>query len=287
MDGLNSFAIIPGISLGDGDSHAFIQVISFDEEKLITEYFRFPVTAFSYEDEPFAIRIGENRFSKTEIQIELKNDNLRISGRFDFGELKLIKRSLKEPNIMGMFGYLSFMECYHGIISMKHTCNGKISINGLEKSFQGGRGYIEKDWGHSFPKEYVWIQSNHFADKETGIMFSVARIPFIGTAFKGFICIANILGKEYRFATYNLAKILKEEVSDERVLYRMQRKGLILEIEADIIESGILVAPKDGRMLKMIKEGLSGRVRVKLMKTDESVIYEETGYCAGVEIVRE
>ena len=72
----------------------FIQVISFDEEKLITEYFRFPITAFSYMDEPFAIRIGENRFSKTEIQIELKNDTLRINGHFDFGELKLIKRSI-------------------------------------------------------------------------------------------------------------------------------------------------------------------------------------------------
>jgi len=284
---LNSFAIIPGINLGEGDFHAFIQVISFDEEKVITEYFQFPVAAFSYEDEPFAIRIGENRFSKTKIQIELKSDTISISGCFDFGELKQIKRSLKEPNVMGIFGYLSFMECYHGIISMKHTCNGTLSINGGERSFLGGCGYIEKDWGRSFPKEYVWVQSNHFADEETGIMISVGRIPFLGTAFKGFICIANILGKEYRFATYNQAKILTEEVSDERVLYRMKRKGFVLEIEAEIIESGILVAPKDGHMLKAIKEGLSGRVRVKLMKTDESIIYEETGYCAGIEIVNE
>ncbi|MCK7537696.1 MAG: tocopherol cyclase family protein [Marinilabiliales bacterium] len=28
--------------------------------------------------------------------------------------------------------------------------------------FSGGRGYIEKDWGHSFPSAYVWMQSNHF-----------------------------------------------------------------------------------------------------------------------------
>lgn len=80
---------------------------------------------------------------------------------------------------------------------------------------------------------------------------------------------------------------LAPRLSDKRVLYRMKRKGLVLEIEADIIESGILVAPKDGRMLKTIKEGLSGRVRVKLVKADGSVIYEETGYCAGVEIARD
>ena len=286
MDGLSSFAIIPGISLGEGDSHAFIQVISFDEEKLITEYFRFPVTAFSYEDEPFAIRIGENRFSKTEIQIELKNDALRINGRFDFGELKLIKRSLKEPNVMGGFGYLPFMECYHGVISMGHTCSGMLSVNGIEKSFQGGRGYIEKDWGRSFPKEYVWIQSNHFTDSETGCMLSVANIPFAGTAFKGFICIANILGREYRFATYNLTRITKEEVSDKRAFYRLERKRLVLEIASEIKDSGILVAPKDGHMSQTIKEGLSGQVRIKLLDINGKVLYEDIGLCAGVEIVK-
>lgn len=30
--------------------------------------------------------------------------------------------------------------------------------------FSGGRGYIEKDWGQSFPAAWVWLQINYLPD---------------------------------------------------------------------------------------------------------------------------
>ncbi|QII81181.1 hypothetical protein G7057_00970 [Jeotgalibaca arthritidis] len=41
-----------------------------------------------------------------------------------------------------------------------------------------GKGYIEKDWGRSFPKNYIWIQSNHFNDNQRSLFFSYAHIPY-------------------------------------------------------------------------------------------------------------
>ena len=52
---------------------------------------------------------------------------------------------------MGPFSYLSFMECYHGILSMKHSLEGTLSWNGQLIDFTNGIGYLEKDWGSSFP----------------------------------------------------------------------------------------------------------------------------------------
>ena len=41
---------------------------------------------------------------------------------------------------------------------MNHTVNGVLMINNEEIDINNGKGYIEKDWGTSFPKKYIWIQ---------------------------------------------------------------------------------------------------------------------------------
>ena len=54
---------------------------------------------------------------------------------------------------MGPFSFVPLMECYHGILSMNHSLKGTLSFQGENLLFTGGKGYIEKDWGHSF--EYL------------------------------------------------------------------------------------------------------------------------------------
>lgn len=285
-----SLALIPGISMHDKEPHAFIQAIfSVKDHKgishLKTGYFRFPISDFKYQDKPFSIQIGCNIFSNTDIVFNLEDESLHIQGHFHLGKHQRIRQSILTPNIMGFFGYFSFMECYHGVISMRHTVAGEVSINGIKDSWNNGTGYIEKDWGRSFPKEYVWIQCNHFHMKNTSLMFSAAHIPFLGTSFKGFLCNLVINGTEYRWATYNRSKIVLEDLGEKRVRYQIKRKNLILTIEAEISENAGLKAPREGRMEHEIKEGLLGEVYIQLADNRANILYEDYGNCAGVEIV--
>jgi len=78
------------------------------------------------------------------------------------------------------------MECYHDIISLDHSLSGSLLSNDTEIVFNGGWGYIEKDWGKSFPEAYVWIQSNHFQKKETSLSASIAKIPWLNGFFRGY-----------------------------------------------------------------------------------------------------
>ena len=89
-----------------------------------------------------------------------------------------INTSKYSPNIMGPFSYVPFMECNHAIISMKNKINGEIVINDSVINFNGGIGYIEKDYGCSFPKSYIWCQGNSFKNSDTSFMLSIANIPF-------------------------------------------------------------------------------------------------------------
>ena len=63
---------------------------------------------------------------------------------------------------MGWYSFVPFMECNHGIVSVNHDLYGEISVNGNVIDFNNGKGYIEKDWGVSFPEAWIWIQSNNF-----------------------------------------------------------------------------------------------------------------------------
>jgi len=73
------------------------------------------------------------------------------------------------PSIMGTTAYLPFLECIHGVASLHHPIQrGEIATlsendNILsEASYDGGVGYLEKDWGVNFPSIWIWAQTNVF-----------------------------------------------------------------------------------------------------------------------------
>jgi tocopherol cyclase len=284
-----TLAFIPGVSINEKDTHAFIQVFisqTVDHEtKLKSHYFRFKFEEFEYGNHQFFVRIGSNYFSKERISIDLSSKQIKVFGSISISNTTSIRKNLFAPNIMGLFGYLNFMECYHGVVSMSHQLSGILKINENPISFHQGKGYIEKDWGKSFPRAYVWMQSNHFNNPKTSFMFSYADIPFVGLYFKGLI--ANLLyeEKEYRFATYNFSKVNREVIQDNQVHYILKKGRLKLDIEAKSTTQIGLASPLNGMMINQIKEGLSGYIHLKLYK-GKKLIYEDTGLHAGIEVMK-
>ncbi|MBU1094722.1 MAG: tocopherol cyclase family protein [Firmicutes bacterium] len=288
-DEKDTIAIIPGVSINRDDQHAFIQVfLSHNTGKdisLSTYYFKYAFEDFSFSHKEFWIRIGQNYFSNERVELRLRNENLSITGILTMHQQKPLQRSILEPNIMGIFGYLGFMECYHGVVSMSHELKGKLSLNQNDIQFNKGKGYIEKDWGKSFPSSYVWMQSNHFSNQDTSFMFSYASIPFIGLHFNGLIVNLVYQGKEYRFATYNGAKVKHELIGNGYVHYKIKKGKYLLDIESTSTTQIELASPRNGRMIEQIKEGLSGYIKLKLYVKDQ-LIYEDTGYHAGIEVMK-
>jgi len=284
-----TIAFIPGISINKKDPHAFIQVFisyqSNEQVNLKSIYNRFSIDEFSFSHDEFWVRIGGNYFSKNKIDIKLKNDQIDLFGVIEIKEITPIKKSILSPNIMGIFGYLNFMECYHGVISMSHRLSGKLKYNTQIISFNQAKGYLEKDWGKSFPKAYVWIQSNHFSLSKTSFMFSYADIPFLGFYFKGLISILHFNNKEYRFATYNSSKVKYEEIREGYVRYTLKRRKYLIEIEAYSKTEIGLASPRNGEMIEQIKEGLSVQVTIRLF-VKKKLIYEDVGQHAGIEIMK-
>lgn len=193
-------AFIPGFNTdGEGISQAFLQIIMNENSYLIP----YSITDFSIDRKKLIIRLGNNSFSRRGIKINVKTEEICMTGKLRYGRILPIRNT-----IMGFFKYLPGMECKHEIISMYHRIYGEFALNGVKYPFYPGIGYIEKDLGHSFPKSYLWAQCNCFPGESCSVFLSIADIPYHGMKFKGCICAIIYQGKEYRLATYKGVKVV-------------------------------------------------------------------------------
>jgi hypothetical protein len=176
------------------------------------------------------------------------------------------------------------MECYHGVLSLDHPIHGYLNIDGQRIDFSGGRGYIEKDWGQSFPAAWVWFQSNHFANPGTSITASVALIPWLGSAFRGFIIGLWRDQNLYRFATYTKATIEKLAITDDHVDWIVEDRKYKLVMSARRAEGGLLLGPTRLEMGKRVTETLNAEVDIRLLAKEGEVIFEGLGRHAGLEV---
>lgn len=283
-----AFSLIPGISVVDEDPHSFIQYIYTDEQagkrKMKTGYLRYSLDEFITTENPFTIRIGGSVFSETEILVDLADPEINLKGTIALGPFTTIKKSIMMPDIMGFFAYIPGMECNHGIISMNHKLHGAFTTNEKTIDFSGGKGYIEKDWGTSFPKKYIWIQCNSFKNEDVSLSCSIANIPLLRKNFFGFICCLICGGMEYRFATYNNSTFHIDCLSDTKISFVFRNKDAELRVEAKPAGAGALVAPQNGKMQQVIKEGLSGEVEIQLLNKKEGIACRDVGNMAGIEI---
>jgi len=250
-------------------------------------YLKFDIKDYKYSKSKFEISIGDNYFSNKEIRLNIKNKGLQLEGELSFKNIVPYPKTISRPGIMGPYSYIPFMECYHGIVNIHHDIEGSMNICCKAVDFSKGYGYIEKDWGSSFPEAWIWLQSNHFKNDDVSVMFSTAKIPWLGKYFIGFISFLRIKQKIYVFATYNKAKITDISYKDNKLKVSIRHRHNSLEIEAEHSRGGLLKAPKNGLMSREILESISAVVKVCLRDTDGKIIFEGEGTHAGLEIVED
>lgn len=273
-------ALIPGISKNSKDPHAFIQI--FISPDMIFKYVRFDSYDFSVNNDPFCVKIKNHEFSLTTVKITYKDHELDFSINCSISDITPIHTSIYAPTIMGPFHYLPRMQCNHGIISMNHWLNGTMILNQESFSFSQQKGYIEKDWGTSFPRKYVWCQSNNFTDPHVSVFLSIATIPMMLFEFEGLIANITIHNKEYRFATYTFATFSIETIDDYTRKVTLNKGEIKAELIIHSPTSIALISPKKGSMNNMIKEGLEGTISLTLYK-DNNEIFHDIGVHSGVE----
>ena len=281
-------AVIPGIfrAADPDESHAFVQVL--DGTSGTATYHEYPLEAFHAARGAFDVHVGVNHFTLEHIALDVDSPERSVIGSLDFRGITPWPVTWTVPGVMGWFAWVPFLQTYHGVLSFDHVIHGSLTIDGAEVDFDGGRGYIEKDWGHSFPDAWIWMQTNHFDEPGTSFTASIATIPWLGTAFRGLIIGLWHEGRLYRFATYTGARIEELTLEAREVQAVVSDRSRRLEIAARGPEGGVLRGPTGFDMAGRVPESLQASVSVKLSareRRQRSVIFEGVGRNAGLEAV--
>jgi len=275
-----AFAFIPGIAMDEaGNRQGFIQVL--DGKKFTALYRRFDPSDFVPATDNFNLRILDNFFSEKKIVLNLPE----ITGELHFSDNVRWPKKWYSPGIMGPYSFAPFMECYHGVVSMDHSIKGKLAVDGKILNFDGGRGYIEKDWGRSFPEAYVWMQTNHFSRPGISMFASVAKIPWIRSSFTGFIAALWLNDRLIKFTTYNSTKLRKCFVDASKIELVMENSIHRIEIHANRKHATALASPVQGFMDGRIEESMTSEAAVSLTEVKSGkIIFQDTGRNAGLDV---
>ena len=277
------WAVIPGVFRGIGDGaavdEAFVQVLDGSTGR--SWYHRFDPSEFRAAEGRFDVWVGGNHFSPHGARLDLPQLRGDISFTSEFDPWPVTWR---RPGIMGWYAAVPFMECYHGIVSFGHSLSGVIDVEGNKTDFAGGRGYVEKDWGRAFPAGYVWMHSNHIEqDSSASLIASVAMIPWMRTAFRGFIVGLKHGGNLYQWATYNKSRETNLRIDDSRVSWQLSGPDGVLTLEAERVRGGLLHAPLRTAMHQRVEETLDAVVHIQHVR-DGQVLLDSRGLCAGMEV---
>ncbi|MCS6834978.1 MAG: tocopherol cyclase family protein [Anaerolineae bacterium] len=280
------YAFIPGVFIHQdpAKTHSFIQVL--DGTYGSATYHRF--ATFEAKPHAFNVRIADNHFSTEHIHLNLDDEQGRVCGELHFEGLTPWPVTLASPGIMGWYGWLPVMETYHGVLSLDHRIIGRLEVNGQVIDFTDGRGYIEKDWGTSFPSGYIWMQTNHFNAPHTSLTASIAVIPNLGRRFAGFIVGFWHNGMLYRFTTYNGSKVFTLRVSDTIVEWTLYNRYHELQILATRAEGGLLKGPLREDMHMRVDETMIATAELRLLRLDgfrKTLIFEGHGRNTALEVV--
>jgi tocopherol cyclase len=279
-----AWAFIAGISRGEAadEGCSFVQAIEGRTGR--TWWFEYPLGAFGASKRDLDIRVGANRFSSKGAILDLEGEGSTLRGELVYGEFRALPLRVLSPGVMGPYSFLPFMECKHGLVSLDHRVDGSFEIDGRRVDLGGGRGYIEKDWGSSMPSSWVWMQSNNFPARGDSFMLSIADIPWMGSAFTGFLCAASLGGALIREATYTGARIEDFRLEDGEIAMSLVRGSSRIELRARRSRGGLLRAPVNGLLSRRIAE--SGDASISLRWADGGkLLFEGEAPLAGLELV--
>lgn len=271
-----ALAIIPGVSINKDDSHAFIQVM--DGVKCVGTYHRFALDQFKASPDRLSVSIGDNVFSDQVLSLDLPE----LKCELKCSAWTTLPKTWLNPGIMGWYSYVPTMQCYHGLGSMYHKWSGTMYKEEQLIDVNEATGYVEKDWGTSFPRSWIWCQCNTF-DKypELSVFASVAHIPWKGNYFIGFLGAILVDGEIHTFATYNQAK-RSTTINDEFVTIELQKGDQNLYIRATKAEGTDLRSPISGEMTGKVNESMLATINVKYSSNSKSI--EATGHFAALEV---
>ena len=241
----------------------------------------YPIESVKSEEEE--IRIGDHILGLNQINLNIKKEDFELKGELILNHHKRLKQSLWTPGLMGPYKYLPFLESYHEVISLQHSLTGSLWLNEKQIVFDGGKGYIEKDWGKSMPNVWLWAQCNHFKRKDVALMIGVARLPIFFDYYTCFAIPIYYKDQVEVFSNYNGGHLSKLYRHKGYVHLIITQKNKILDIKIYGSDEKSCMTSKSSHKIRDVYACDAAKIEVSITE-NEQIIFEEVGTLCELEM---
>ncbi len=256
----SSFVIIYGYATQNTeDKFGFIQILFPNKA---TEIIYFNKNEFSCDPDRHIVRMGENLLTTELIQINTKDLNIH---------LKLMNNQVVKTfrNSMGYSYFLPNLPCYHAVLNTGHRVTGEIKQKNDCFIFEDELGYLEKNWGSSFPKTYYWLHAVDPNDPQVSLLFSIAEIEWIGKKFNRHVGHVHFDEKQLDFRSLkNVAVSFQRSSKDEHEI-RLTSKTLQMEITIRHRSKVQFKGPSKGRLSRDIIHFPDAIIQIRLSENNK------------------
>ncbi|GEM_PF-3455315 len=243
---------IVGICKRQGEAFSFLQVAH--HESATPQLYKYPLSALLASQTDVSFQLGNNQFSVDGIYISEKDCSVNLT----FHTVSSWKRTMINPSIMGPLAYVPGVECKHDIIASHLYATGDCRMGGKKIHFHRADGYIDKNWGTSFPSSYYWGHAHAFTSSNLSVQFAKGKPKWglIQPAVNvGFMRLNNNI---ITFSSHNGGKIYLQNASDKQTLIVLENRKWKIELIIHDASTTPLYAPHKGSLNQSILESIGG-----------------------------
>lgn len=273
-----SFILIYGYATGNStNKFGFIQVHIPNQQTLMMYFNKNEILCDSNQH---VIRMGAHVLTTHKIDINTNEIGIQL----DLTNNQPI-RTFK--NSMGYNYVIPNLPCYHAILNKSHTISGEIRAGDTSFVMDKDMGYLEKNWGTSFPDNYIWLHAVDPTNTEVNLLFSQAEIKWMGSTFLRHLGYLNFENECIDFRQFKNSEVSSSFGSYEKQLIRFSSK--LIELEISIVLGGqvLFKGPEDGALRRDIIHYTDAFIEVKLKRNAETTVFRLVGNYENVQITND
>jgi hypothetical protein len=263
-----SFILIYGYATGNStNKFGFIQVHIPNQQPLVMYFNKNEIICDSNQH---IVQMGEHIFTTNKIDINTKEIGIQL-------HLNDNQTIHTYKNSMGYNYVIPNLPCYHAILNKSHKVSGEIRTKNTCFVMDQEMGYLEKNWGISFPENYIWLHAVDPTNAEVNLLFSQAEIKYMGRTFLRHL--GYLKFKDDYIDLHQLKSIVvsSSSISPEKQHIRFSSKLIELEISIILGQQIIFKGPQDGALSRDIVHYTDAFIEVKLKRNSETTLFRLVG----------
>ena len=180
-------------------------------------------------------------------------------------------------NSMGYTYFIPNLPCYHSVLNTAQSVSGEIQHQGVCYILDHEMGYLEKNWGTTFPESYFWVHAIDPNNPAISLLFSRAKIVWLGKTYikhVGYLCFD---GQQIELRELKNFSVSNSNLGPENRIIQIRSASAQLDLALEYGREVLFKGPKDGALSRIIQHQTDASIKVSLTYENRSHQFQMVG----------